>query len=92
MRCATAATSNSATDLALVIDPTYSGDGSACLWVAMTGGEYIQLTSQPKATPLDQESATQIATAFFFFFAVVFAYRVLRRLIESSEPLSDEKH
>lgn len=92
MKCATAVIQNTTNVLGLRVDPNYSGDGSACLWVAMTGGEYIQLNSQPKATPLDQESATQIATAFFFFFAVVFAYRVLRRLIESSEPLSDEKH
>lgn len=69
-----------------------AGDGMSCPYVYMTGAEFVALNSQPKATPLDQESATAIASAFFVLFAVVFAYRVLRRLIESSEPLSDEKH
>lgn len=69
-----------------------AGDGLHCPYVYMTGAEFVAINSQPKATPLDQESATQIATAFFFLFAVMFVYRVIRKAIESSDHLSDEKH
>lgn len=92
MRCATSVTQNNTYELGLWLDPNYSGDGSTCLWVAMTGGEYIQLTSQPKAEPLDQESATQIAVAFLAFFAVMFIYRAFRRMVEEIDTHSDEKH
>lgn len=43
MICATSVTKNNTYELGLWKDPNYSGDGSDCLYVALTGGQYIAL-------------------------------------------------
>ena len=72
-----------------IIGDGSTGDGATCPVVYLTGTDYAAM-QVPK---LDQQAATEILGAFLLLFAIVFSFRMLRKLIDEVDvPGGDEKH
>jgi len=62
-----------------------------CAYVMMTGAEYAMLFNND-AGIATREEADLILGAVLMLFAVVFAYRMLVKLLSAGDTGSDEKH